>query len=57
MQLLTTVMAKLFNSICASDMDMCSTGSQEFHYYSGYGWEEGIMYQSIIRAKLYEEEI
>ena len=57
MRVITAVFKKLFDSICANDMGLSPYASQEFFYYSGYGWEEAIMYQSITHSKLYEEEI
>ncbi len=57
MRLVTAVFEKLFNTIGSSDMGISPYASQEFFYYSSYGWEEAYMYQSIIRAKLYEGEI
>lgn len=61
MRVVTAVFEKLFSAICdficASDMGISPAAGQEFFYYSGYGWEEAIMYQSMVRAKLYEEEI
>ena len=56
-RLVTAVFEKLFSSIGTSDIGISPYASQEFFYYSGYGWEEAIMYQSMVRAKLYEEEI
>jgi hypothetical protein len=56
-RMVTTVFEKLFNSLCASNMGISPYSSQEFFYYSSYGWEEARMYQSMVRAKLYEEEI
>jgi hypothetical protein len=57
LRLVTAVFEKLFSAICASDMGISPAASQEFFYYSGYGWEEAIMYQSMVRAKLHEEQI
>jgi hypothetical protein len=57
MRWITAVFEKLFSAICASDMGISPATSQEFFYYSGYGWEEAIMYQSMVRAKLYEDGI
>lgn len=56
MRVVTAVFEKLFNSLCASDMGISPAAGQEFFYYSGYGWE-AVMYQSMVRAKLYEEEL
>ena len=57
MRMATAVCEKLFNSFCASGMGISPYASQDFFYYSGCGWEEARMYQSMVRAKLYEEEI
>jgi hypothetical protein len=57
MRMVTAVFEKLLHGICASDMSISPAAAQHFIYYSGYGWEEAIMYQSIVRAKLYEEEV
>jgi hypothetical protein len=57
MRMVTAVFEKLFHSICESNLGISPAASQEFFYYSGYGWEEAIMYQSMVRAKLYEDGI
>ena len=56
-RLVTAVFEKLFNATGSNDMGISPYASQEFFYCSGYGWEEAIMYQSMVRSKLYEEEI
>lgn len=57
MRIATAVCEKLFNSFCASNMGISPYASQEFFYFSSYGWEEARMYQSIVSTKLYEEDI
>ena len=57
MKVVTAVFEKLFNATGSSDMGISPAASQEFFHYSGYGWEEAIMYQSMVRAKMFEEEI
>ncbi|MBX3060259.1 MAG: hypothetical protein KF770_27695 [Anaerolineae bacterium] len=52
----TAVFEKLFNTFCTGGMGLSPYASQEFFYYSGCGWEEAWMYQSIVRTKLYEGE-
>jgi len=56
MRLVTAVFKKLFKSISVSSMSMSPYASQEF-YYSSYGWEEVNLYESMLRAKLDEEDL
>lgn len=52
MSVVTAVFEKLFSAFCTNGMGISPAASQEFMHYTGYGWEEAIMYQSIVRAKL-----
>ena len=53
----TKVFDKLVNSLCAANMGISPAACREFFYFGGYGWEEAYMYQTIMRTKLYDEEI
>lgn len=50
-----TAFEKLFSSLFAGCAGISPYASQELFYYSGCGWEEAKMAQSMMRAKLYEE--
>ena len=56
-RLITAVFEKLFDSICQHEIGISPYDSHNFMHYSGYGWDEAMMYQAMARTKLYEEEI
>ena len=53
----TRIFERLVNSLCAANMGISPAACQEFFYYGGNGWEEAYMYQTIMRTKLYDEEV
>ena len=57
MWVVTTVAKKLRAWICPNGVSINTVAGPEFFSYSGYGWEEAIMYQHIVRAKLFEDKV
>lgn len=55
MRLATAVAEKLFAGFCTYEIGASPYETQLYMVYSGYGWEEAVMAQSLMHLKMDEE--
>jgi len=54
-RLVTAVFKRIFIAFSSSGMGISPAAGQEFFYFGGFGWEETLMYKSMVDAKFGEE--